>query len=365
MLKIELLDPSKITKDGRYCDMNIPLITKLSDDEIVQVRRYFHDSTIACDRKIQGKLVKTRNYELTRDSYSTKKVKVKGKINSNRKGMVKLVIFGMTVLLSIESFLVYKNIKTIPKPTITATQETDIDITKPLVATSVSETLAHFEEMKQETYRLIDKYCKIYSIDYGITCNIFENLTNSFTNPEFVNELYIKGIHCKGNEVRASSLEELVLYVVRNIKQAPSDFGLSSDNLTVYNIYENDGNYEQKISYYADLLGVDKCLVYAIVKEETGFDSDLFRNSNNPAGLRLNGDWWSFSTKDEGFIELCLEMKKYELLGATTIEQIGAIHAPISDGNAGWVANVTQIYDMAKENENELFGNTIPNGMSK
>ena len=64
MLKIELLDPSKITKDGRYCDMNIPLITKLSDDEIVQARRYFHDSTIACDRKIQGKLVKTRNYEL-------------------------------------------------------------------------------------------------------------------------------------------------------------------------------------------------------------------------------------------------------------------------------------------------------------
>ena len=77
MLKIELLDPSKITNDGRYCDMNIPLIAKLSDDEIIQARRHFHDSTIACDRKIQGKLVKTRNYELARDSYSTKKVKVK------------------------------------------------------------------------------------------------------------------------------------------------------------------------------------------------------------------------------------------------------------------------------------------------
>lgn len=405
MINFELLDPNKITKDGKYCDMSIPIITKLSDEEVKMAREYFHDNTIACERKLpgktsseqvkqvknnqglvnhakpspsqvnrpqpsqgrktQGKIVKTKNYKLTKNGYSKKNVKTKGEVNKGHKGMVKVVVCGLTIFLSIEAFVTFQRNKVAAKPELPIAQEINIEINKPLAAAYVPETQSPLDELKQETCELIRKYCDIYSVDYRQVCNVFEKLTDNFTSADFVNELYIPGIHCKRREVRASSLEELVLYVVRNIKQAPNEFGLSSENLNVYSEADYEGNYEKRIAHYADLLGVDRCLAYAIVRTETGFNSNLFRNSNNPAGLRLNGDWWKFSTKDEGFIELCLELKKYELMGAVTIEEIGAIHAPVEDGNSNWVSNVTQIYEQAKEHEEELFGINVSNGLSK
>ena len=52
-------------------------------------------------------------------------------------------------------------------------------------------------------------------------------------------------------------------------------------------------------------------------------------------------------------------------MGAVTVEEIGAIHAPVEDGNSNWVSNVTQIYEQAKEHEEELFGINVSNGLSK
>lgn len=77
-------------------------------------------------------------------------------------------------------------------------------------------------------------------------------------------------------------------------------------------------------------------------------------NSNNPAGLRLNGDWWRFSTKEEGLIELALEILKYNRKGAYTIEEIGMIHAPVEDSNENWVPSVTNIYNSISNNSEIL-----------
>lgn len=147
MINFELLDPNKITKDGKYCDMSIPIITKLSDEEVKMAREYFHDNTIACERKLpgknsseqvkqvknnqglvnhakpspsqvnrpqpsqgrktQGKIVKTKNYKLTKNGYSKKNVKTKGEVNKGHKGMVKVVVCGLTIFLSIEAFVTF------------------------------------------------------------------------------------------------------------------------------------------------------------------------------------------------------------------------------------------------------------------
>ena len=100
------------------------------------------------------------------------------------------------------------------------------------------------------------------------------------------------------------------------------------------------------IGYYNNLVGADPVLSYAITQAETSWNSDLFRDSNNPAGLRINGSWWRFDTKEEGFIELALEILKFNRMGAYTIEEIGAIHAPVEDNNENWIPNVTDAYTM-------------------
>ena len=56
--------------------------------------------------------------------------------------------------------------------------------------------------------------------------------------------------------------------------------------------------------------------------------------------------WWRFDTKEEGFIELALEILKFNRMGAYTIEEIGAIHAPVEDNNENWIPNVTDAYTM-------------------
>ena len=76
-----------------------------------------------------------------------------------------------------------------------------------------------------------------------------------------------------------------------------------------------------------------------------------------------------FDTTEEGFIETCAEIKKYYRLinkplsdiSYNTLAEVGAIHAPISDGNELWLDTVWEIYNDAINNEEELFGDTNPN----
>ena len=139
-------------------------------------------------------------------------------------------------------------------------------------------------------------------------------------------------------------------------KQLPANLGINANNLYVQTGYQSPTDYGKEIGYYSKLLGVDPFLVYSITQAETGWDSPLFLNSNNPAGLRINGSWWNFSTKEEGFIELALEILKYNRKGAFTIEEIGSIHAPLEDdpSNKDWIPNVTMIYNDVSTNHREL-----------
>ena len=78
-------------------------------------------------------------------------------------------------------------------------------------------------------------------------------------------------------------------------------------------------------------------------------------NHNNPAGIKTNsGSWWHFDNKEEGIIELMLEILKYQREGAYTIEEISEIHCPLSDPgdvnniNQHWVSNVKDAYNEAQ-----------------
>ena len=90
----------------------------------------------------------------------------------------------------------------------------------------------------------------------------------------------------------------------------------------------------------------------------------MFNSINNPAGLKNSyGDWWSFSTKEEGFFELGMEiLKYYRMIGKDpsqidydTLSEIRDIHAPLSDGNDYWLPNVVDCLSYAQMNETTLF----------
>ena len=151
---------------------------------------------------------------------------------------------------------------------------------------------------------------------------------------------------------------------------------MSTDGLYINNGYNSGTDFCKQISDICETLGIDRDLMYAVVNAETSFNSDLFNNINNPAGLRgVNGvdPWWVFANKEEGFIELGMELIKYYNkvgidkldVSPEAIAQIGNIHAPLSDGNANWLTNVLNGLVYAKDNEQKLFGGEEIHGLGR
>lgn len=220
---------------------------------------------------------------------------------------------------------------------------------------SASMEIVSRKEVERKEY--IRSLCNIYQVNFDVVYNRLVELTDNFEGIDYCQNGHIANVTCKGVDVYTTDEEALLLYFVRCAKQLPDQLGFSSNVFQGVSPYDSGTDYASMIDKFCNILGSDRCLVYAIAQTETSWDSTLFREANNPAGLQLNGSWWRFDSKEEGFIELILEIKKYNAKGAYTIEEIGAIHAPTSDGNELWVPNVTSIYQYVKENESAIFGN--------
>ena len=209
---------------------------------------------------------------------------------------------------------------------------------------------------------LITEYSLIYGVNPHEVYQVLAHMTDNFTSGDFY-ELRIPGIVCKQRDVEAESLEELLLLAVRNIKQIPDgfeDYGLDIDKLYVDTGYETKDDYFQLIEKYSNIFHIDPCLVLAIFRQETGFDSDLLRTHNNPAGLidkDSDDGFWKFANLDQGMIELCAEIAwhYYPEIGCSRdevtpeiIAQMGTIHCPVEEGvnngNDCWVENIVNIY---------------------
>lgn len=383
------IDINKITNDGRYIDFSDPMnpiICKLSNEQIAKLRKYYKNKNIAKDVKI---------LKLSRE------IK-KGKIKRIRTDIIIAIVIG-GIVVSVSAFFkqlslgildlkkankfetemnanVYLNENgdlnvESEKEKIIEESETELslvdnmekeselsldDYPKIEEITEVPDESTMPDEIMQKRKDFVKKYASIYHLDEELVWQTFVNLTDNFTDSDYLNNYHINGVTCKGTEVYADNEEQLILYTIRCMKQAPDKLGIST-NLYNDNGYTSNDDYSHQIAYFARLFGLDETLVYGIVVAETNFASDLFVNANNPAGLRLTDSWWHFETKEEGFIELCLEILKYNRKGAYTIEEIGSIHAPLSDGNQNWVPNVTNAKAYAEANREELFGTVEEN----
>lgn len=391
---LDRLDIRKINPDGKYFDLDIPLIFDLNYEQIEYLREKYQDNTIARNvikprreipRAQEVGRRSTPRYSVTRDQkYNRGRHRTKSKVSFVP---IKTIIVGSLVIALSATVLISgmnkdksDSGKAISQSSVVYSQDYDsassyeysMDDVYSQDVQGYDYSVVESSDVPQEEVSingdLIRELCDIYHVNYDVVYPFIKELTNDFTSEQYVSGC-IDGVTCKGVPVVANSDRELLVYMVRSIKQLPSKLGISTEGLYENSGYQSGSNYLEQISKVSNDLGVDRCLMYAIVQSETCFNSELFMDSNNPAGIRNEGEWWRFDTKEEGFYELGMELLKYyRMIGVSpsevnshVIEQIRDIHAPLSDGNEHWLPNVLENYEYAVVNENALFGSQSEN----
>ena len=367
MRDITRINPAYVNSDGRYFNPNTMSMFNLTLEEIYYLRKYYNDDMdnpkIAKNVRIIVKTNRTpvnnsnSNYRLTREQkYNNGLYKLKKQIK--RELTAFLVIGGIVVsLVGALNYFTEKSdnyIDTFEEPIfVIESNELKRDV------------ILNVDDVNRK--ELIKKICDIYQVNYDVVYKVIEKITENFSSIGYL-EGKIDGVSCKGEDVVAKTDEELFIYIIRVIKQDPSRWSIDTSNLYINNGYDSGDDYCNQIEYVSNVLGVDKHLMYAIVQSECGFDSQVFNELNNPGGIKNNdGNWWKFDTKEEGFLELGMEILKYyrwigepsSRLDEETISKIRDIHAPLSDGNIYWLSNVLSVLEYAQANSEELFGSEM------
>lgn len=380
------LDIRKLNSDGRYVDVEIPLFFNLNYEQVKYLRELYNDNTIASnvkrpreDKERTEVRREVPRYKVTRNQkYNNGKHYTKGRVSFVP--VTKIIVGVIVVSLSVGLLVSHINDKNQDNQNggIAYVQEYD-DETKSSNLT-VEEPVDNSEyvdiQIDDGTHEvpeeqeidvngdLIREICNIYHVNYDVVYPFIKGISDNFSSQQYLNGT-LNGVTCKGQEVCASSDRELLIYTVRTIKQLPQQIGISTEGLYGGD-YQSGSDFANQISKVATDLGINRCLMYAIVQSETSFNSDLFLNSNNPAGIKgVDGSWWVFDTKEEGFYELGMEILKYyrmigidpSIVNEDVISKIRDIHAPLSDGNQDWLPNVVSNYEYALMNEANLFDN--------
>lgn len=214
------------------------------------------------------------------------------------------------------------------------------------------------EERVQEEKAYTKLYCDIYGLDYEKVYQILSNITDDFKDEEYLSNYVIGDSMLKKRYIICDSKEMAFLIAIRNIYYDPSRYGYPNDDLRTGIEYISNLDYSHQISYVCNVVGIDAALSYAICESECSFNSPMFLNKNNPAGIKFDSGFATFPSKTAGFIEQSLVLLKYKIDGLTTIESIGYRYAPVDDpANSTWIPNVTSNYSKALANYDELFGN--------
>lgn len=243
---------------------------------------------------------------------------------------------------------------------ITITPQPDTSYVDSNVAGTQDEITTEKEvDIMQVRHDAVAKYAYIYQLDYNTCWYFMQGITDNFQDPAYLYQYTLENISCKGSgQLYCDSEEELISYTMRVLAQDPGRFGLTEEQLArKTNDYKRPTTMEEYKRIIFDTCkvhGADPALIYAIIRQETGFNSENFMNSNNPGGIFFDGKIAEFNTLESGILELIHEVEKYERMGATTIEEIRDIHCPLNDKNDKqglnyyWAPNVREFYEEIK-----------------
>lgn len=205
---------------------------------------------------------------------------------------------------------------------------------------------------EQET---IMKYCAIYQVDYNRVYNKLAELTNSFTSEEYLNGT-IPSIRFKSEQIEFTNKETLLAMAVRCCAQLPETVGLD-DSIKIETEFISHMSIFEQITVYSELFGLDRRIVYSVLRAENSFGSDLTDRTNNFGSLKIDDSFASYDNVSQGILEACAEIYKfrhrYEITatGEEFLRQLQPYYAPTKDVpedeallNENWLNNAIWSY---------------------
>ena len=164
-------------------------------------------------------------------------------------------------------------------------------------------------DVESEIEQYFIYYCEIYQLDESLVFQKAKELTNDFTDPEWLQNNNIKGTAIAKKERIYSSQELGILAFIRNINQKPNDFGYTNGELKTTQRYETNQTLEEFTIQICTLLDhLDPNICQAIQYHETQYyTSDVFKTKNNCGGLKKqDGSYQSFDNPFQGVIEISI-----------------------------------------------------------
>lgn len=203
------------------------------------------------------------------------------------------------------------------------------------------------ETVKELIYEeIINNFCQLYSLDFGITYELIKEKTNNFTDENFINNNYIEGTIDYNEEHYYPNMEAGILCFVRSVYKEPEKFNLSREDINTNIKYQYNGYFEDIVQKYCNILEYNPVPVLSIAYTECGSDlnSKAFLEKNNPSGTMVNGQLAEFSSVSDGVIYTILNLKynyhDYDEVGIDTFaNKVSYKYCP--EGTDNWVDNFT------------------------
>ena len=307
-----------------------------------------------------------RNRRLKIDRYESLKIKKAKHLKIVNKARFMLAIGVLTVCVSSFSFSISElHSKAFNNDDSFGTQATE--------SFSIQKSIEDEETIVNEPsieFQLLDKYCKIYSLNFNTVYKLVQEFTDNFTNDNYKKT---NNPGFKFNNKSYESKELGILCFVRHLYQIPEDFGLKENQIKATS-QENKENVREEylVKQYSSMFKIDPVLVLAIEYQESSYEgeryaSEVYKSYNNPAGLinPKTNDFWEFPSKEAGIIEHIYQLKNYYIdNNLTTPEQIQSKYAPneaLNDPNnlnSYWLTNVKSLMEEIKNNP-DIFNEKI------
>lgn len=394
MINIKKIDINKLSSNGTYFDPDVPIMFKLTDEDIIEVRKEYGEH-LCPDRVV---IEKSPGFNITREdfrkaydnrgkNYSLQRTKGKRRVLTPKEKFLlalkhskyKLAAMGISVAI-ISSAVISFNPSKVNAPeveyvpthnvasNIDTTEIPEIDIEALMGPQQIQEQEVTTEvevdpeeqlrlEIEQQRKDIIRSGCSVYGLNFETVYNKICELTDNFSNEAFLNGS-IPGVQCKSYDVVTDNEAELFYLACRHFFQIPDDFGLSKDSL-FNNVeeYVDTKSYEECIAYYGSVFGDENLrnTCFGIFRSETGGDSDLLIYSNNYGGITsTSGGFAKYGNKDQGAIDLFATVKySYYNKGMTTPEAMQEIYAPSFENDGPWWINTVNDY---KSRANDFLG---------
>ena len=221
---------------------------------------------------------------------------------------------------------------------------------------------------KRQKDNTIIYYAQLHKLNIDKTLEVVYEYTDTYNDEEY-NKTFVIGPEKIKEKVEAfKSFEAGVVYFVRDLYRYPEKYGKTifemrldeSPTLKEVSVdgelYMDNGlTYEQYMGKICDLFEVDKELVLAIARLESGNGTSyLFTAKNNIGGHRgLGGTWKTYTTLEAGVISHVLTVKNIATnsgvdIKEATDEEIAIISGKYVNGSVdnpspSWTAKVTNL----------------------